>query len=167
MNSGSKSKIAILGPSRRFLSGISYYTEWLRDTLSEDYVVEVVFYRNLLPERLFPGRARIDDTHDEGTDWWNAFGWIKQAWCIRKHDILIVEYWSAAVSHIQILLSLLFRGRIILEMHEITEQEEKRSRILSLYSKATRCILMWLADTIIVHSKYDYHILGSNKANIS
>src|SRR5659263_678815 len=52
-------KICIVGPSKRFLSGISYYTIRLANILSSSCDVYVLNYRKLLPEFLFPGRGHI------------------------------------------------------------------------------------------------------------
>ncbi|MCG2727635.1 MAG: hypothetical protein L6244_03170 [Candidatus Methanoperedenaceae archaeon] len=51
--------ICIIGPSKRFLSGISYYTIRLANALSASNTVSVICFRRLLPEFLFPGRARV------------------------------------------------------------------------------------------------------------
>ena len=52
-------KICIVGPSKRFLSGISYYTIMLANALSKEYDVSVVLFRKMVPEFIFPGRNRI------------------------------------------------------------------------------------------------------------
>jgi len=48
-------EIAIFGPSKRFLSGVSYYTIRLSNALSEFFKVKAVLFRIMLPKRLFPG----------------------------------------------------------------------------------------------------------------
>ncbi|MFX0206009.1 MAG: hypothetical protein ACFFDT_08475 [Candidatus Hodarchaeota archaeon] len=51
--------IVIVGPSKYFLSGISYYTIRLAEALSRDYEVSVIGLRKLLPRFLFPGKSRV------------------------------------------------------------------------------------------------------------
>ena len=51
--------ICIVGPSRLFLSGISYYTIRLANTMSSKENVSVVCFRQLLPTFLFPGKSHV------------------------------------------------------------------------------------------------------------
>ncbi len=54
-------KLCITGPSKKFLSGISYYTIALCNELSSKADVSCILIRNLLPKRLFPGWRRVGD----------------------------------------------------------------------------------------------------------
>jgi fido (protein-threonine AMPylation protein) len=52
-------KVCIIGPSKKFMSGISYFTIDLANAFSEKTDVCVVTLRNLLPKFLFPGKNRV------------------------------------------------------------------------------------------------------------
>jgi len=52
-------KICVVGPSKRFFSGITNQTIFLSNALAKRNQVSVLFLRNLLPRRLFPGHARV------------------------------------------------------------------------------------------------------------
>jgi len=54
-NSQDRLKIAIFGPSKRFLSGITYFTIRLANALIEIGDVNAVLFRNMLPKKLFQG----------------------------------------------------------------------------------------------------------------
>ena len=53
--------IAIIGPSRRFLSGVGYYTIRLSNALSEFFKVKAILFRKMLPKKLFPGWRRVGE----------------------------------------------------------------------------------------------------------
>ncbi|HJK19551.1 MAG TPA: sugar transferase, partial [Methanocorpusculum sp.] len=57
-----RKSVALLGPSSRFLSGISYYTTYLSNALSEPYQVQAILFRHMLPRRLFPGASRVGES---------------------------------------------------------------------------------------------------------
>ncbi|HNY89231.1 MAG TPA: hypothetical protein PKL35_05570 [Methanoregulaceae archaeon] len=56
-----KIRVVLIGPSIRFLSGISYYTIRLANALSGSTDVTAVLFRNMLPRRFFPGWKRVGD----------------------------------------------------------------------------------------------------------
>ena len=157
-------KIALIGPGYKFESGITHYTDWLEWHLSNPLLV--IRIHDLLPKFLFPGRERCTDQTERGIDWWNPITWIRACWNIRHCDILLLEYWSAAANHMYLFISLFFLGNVILEMHEVIEPEEKRSKLLALYSTITRKLLMWRATAIVVHSRHDLELVNTNKATI-
>jgi hypothetical protein len=56
--------ITIIGPSRRFLSGVGYYgyyTIHLSNALSEFFKVKAILFRKMLPKKLFPGWRRVGE----------------------------------------------------------------------------------------------------------
>ena len=99
-------RVCVVGPSTRFLSGITYYTYSLCQALSARCEVSAILMRQLLPTGLYPGRARVGaalsdlvlpDTvrRVEGVDWfwvptlgralwflarWRALGGIGENW---------------------------------------------------------------------------------------
>ena len=52
-------RVCVVGPSTRFLSGITYYTYSLCQALSARCEVSAILMRQLLPTRLYPGHARV------------------------------------------------------------------------------------------------------------
>ena len=56
-----RTRVVIVGPSIRFLSGISYYTIRLSDAISESADVKAVLFRHMLPKKIFPGWKRVGD----------------------------------------------------------------------------------------------------------
>ena len=55
----SRTKVCVVGPSKKFLSGISYYNIRLANSLTIQYDVSVLCFRNLLPKRMFPGYKHV------------------------------------------------------------------------------------------------------------
>lgn len=163
--------ICIIGPSKRFLSGISYYTIRLSNALSASCTVSVVLLRRLLPELLFPGRARMDKdiSHLEfspevkvfnGMDynnpitWYNAYRYLKKV----KPDIIILQWWTSSVSHMHLLLklmSVLLKSKLIIEFHEVLDPLEENILPIRLYSRVMGTILRKNINAYIVHSTSD------------
>ena len=54
-----RTRVVIVGPSIRFLSGISCYTIRLSDAISESADVKAVLFRHMLPKKIFPGWKRV------------------------------------------------------------------------------------------------------------
>src|SRR2546423_12335470 len=52
-------RVCVVGPGKRFLSGISYYTLHLANALAQSHKVSVILMRRLLPKALYPGRKRV------------------------------------------------------------------------------------------------------------
>jgi hypothetical protein len=83
-----KTTVSIIGPSARFLSGISYYTTRLSNALASKYTVQTLLFRHMLPIFLFPGSRRVGNslstlTYDkrvtvhEIIDWYNPLTWYR------------------------------------------------------------------------------------------
>lgn len=56
-----KTKVVIIGPSEKFLSGISYFTLRLSNALSDLMDVKTLLFRKMFPKRLFPGWRRVGE----------------------------------------------------------------------------------------------------------
>lgn len=172
MNAVQKAKnICIVGPSKRFLSGISYYTIRLANALSASTTVSVIYFRRLLPEFLFPGRARVgndisylDISQDvrvfDGMDygnpitWYGAYRFLKMT----KPDVIILQWWTSSVSHMHILLKIigvLIKSKLIIEFHEVVDPLEENILPIRLYSHMMGNILRKGLNTYIVHSTSD------------
>jgi len=164
-------KICIVGPSKRFLSGISYYTIRLANALSNYSPVSVICFRNLLPEILFPGRTHIRKNISplefspriavfDGMDYNNPLTWYMAYRHMKrvKPDIVILQWWTSSVSHMHLLLKLMalsIRSRLIIEFHEVVDPLEESILPVRMYSRFMGTILRKNLDAYIVHSISD------------
>ncbi|MCX7998004.1 MAG: hypothetical protein N3A69_03505, partial [Leptospiraceae bacterium] len=127
-------KIAIFGPSKRFLSGVSYYTIRLSNALSQDANVKVILFRKMLPKRFFPGWKRVGEvltsidfdsvvSVHEILDWNNPLSWINAYNLVKDREVMIFQWWTSSVAHMYFVIELLNRKRIpiILEFHEVVD----------------------------------------------
>ncbi len=164
-------KICIVGPSKRFLSGIGYYTIRLANVLSNSSKVSVICFRKLLPEVLFPGRAHVgkDISHLEfsrevqvfdGMDynnpitWYNAFRYLSAT----KPDVIILQWWTSSVAHMHLLLKLIswiLKLKLIIEFHEVVDPLEESILPIRLYSRLMGKLLRRNLTAYIVHSNSD------------
>ncbi len=113
-----KTKVCIVGPSKKFLSGISYYTIRLSNALSAEYEVSVLCFRNLLPKFMFPGNKHVGkDLANIGYDketpvfngmdynnpltWYRAYKFLKR----ERPDVIILQWWTSSVAHMHLLIS--------------------------------------------------------------
>lgn len=163
--------ICVVGPSKRFLSGISYYTIRLANSLSNINKVSVICFRRLLPEVLFPGRAHVgkDISHLEfspevsvfdGMDyndpitWYEAYRYLKAT----KPDVIILQWWTSSVAHMHLLLKImgiLLKSKIVIEFHEVVDPLEESILPIKLYSQLTGKVLRKNLNAYIVHSTSD------------
>jgi len=163
-----KIRVVLIGPSIRFLSGISYYTIRLANALSGSTDVTAVLFRNMLPRRFFPGWKRVGDplstvnyTEDvkvmELLDWYRPLSWMQAAAQIRKADIIIFEWWTSSVAHMYLALQLLLFRKvpIIIEYHEVVDPLEQSILPIRLYSVLMGRIIRERADGYVVHSEAD------------
>jgi glycosyltransferase involved in cell wall biosynthesis len=175
-------KVCIFGPSKRFLSGLSYYTIKLANALtltlhnqnSASVSVSVITIRKLLPKFLFPGRRHVGknlsnldftpsikrceiDWHSPIT-WFNAYKFIKK----KDPDVLIFEWWSSSVAHLFLIFKLfnklLLHKKIVLEFHEIVDPLEESILPIRLYSRLVGRILSRNAFAI-THSEVDKSLI--------
>ncbi|HNL87019.1 MAG TPA: sugar transferase, partial [Methanoregulaceae archaeon] len=141
-----KIRVVLVGPSIRFLSGISYYTIRLANAISESTEVTAVLFRNMLPRRFFPGWKRVGDplstvsyTADvkvmELLDWYSPISWMRAAAQLRKADIIIFQWWTSSVAHMYAALQfMLFRNvPIIIEYHEVVDPLEHSILPIRIY----------------------------------
>jgi len=175
-------KICVVGPSKRFFSGITAHTIFLANALSKRNQVSVVLLRNLLPRFLFPGREHvgkdqyfIDFTPDidvyDGMDynsprsWFGAYNFLKQ----HRPDVIIIMWWSSSVAHMQIFLKWVNKlgigAKVIVEMHEVVDPLEERIWPIRLYSRVAGRLLIRGLDAYTTYSQVDkgriadiYHI---------
>ncbi len=173
----SNKSICIVGPSKRFLSGISYYTIRLANAMSAEKYVSVVCFRQLLPTFLFPGKSHVGKNISDlnfspgipvfdGMDYNNPLTWV-QAYRflkVQKPDIIVLQWWTSSVAHMQLLLKifadLLHKPKIIVEFHEVVDPFEESILPIRLYSKMTGKLLRKNLDAYITHSESDKQLVS-------
>lgn len=173
--------ICIVGPSKRFLSGISYYTIRLANAMSEEKNVSVICFRQLLPTFLFPGKSHVGKNISDlnfsseipvydGMDYNNPLTWIEAYNFIKsqKPDIIILQWWTSSVAHMQLMLKLfaqlVHKPKIIIEFHEVVDPFEESILPIRLYSKLTGKLLRRNLDAYITHSESDKQLVAERYA---
>jgi glycosyltransferase involved in cell wall biosynthesis len=170
-----KSKVCVVGPSKKFLSGISYYNIRLANSLTSRYEVSVLCFRNLLPKRLFPGHKHVgkdlaDVDYDknvklfDGMDYNNPLTWCRAFDFLRRErpDTIILQWWTSSVAHMHMLIALMnmfVKSKIIIEFHEIVDPLEESILPIRLYSRLMGRLLVRLAGAYITHSESDKKLL--------
>ncbi len=169
-------KICIVGPSKRFLSGISYYTIRLANALSISNDVSVICFRKLLPEFLFPGRARVGKDisslefskevqvfdrmdYNNPITWYGAYRHLKKV----KSEVIILQWWTSSVSHMFLLLKMmnvLLKSRLVIEFHEVVDPLEESILPVRMYSRLMGTILRKNLSAYIVHSTSDKFLVA-------
>ena len=177
----SNKSICIVGPSKRFLSGISYYTIRLANAMSAEKNVSVVCFRQLLPTFLFPGKSHVGKNISDlnfspelpvfdGMDYNNPLTWIRAYSFIKeqKPDVIVLQWWTSSVAHMQLLLKmfagLLHKPKIIIEFHEVVDPFEESILPIRLYSKITGKLLRKNLDAYITHSESDKKLVAERYA---
>lgn len=170
-------KVCIAGPSKRFTSGISYYTIKLANAMSDPYQVSAICFRQLLPTFLFPGKGHVGkdissldfnskvDVFD-GMDYNNPFTWLGAYKFLKqqKPDVVILQWWTSSVAHMHILLKifarLICKPRIIIEFHEVVDPFEDSILPIRVYSKFTGKLLRKNLNAYITHSESDKELVA-------
>ena len=165
-------KICIVGPSKRFFSGITNQTVFLANALSKRNEVSVILLRNLLPKFLFPGREHIGkdqyvvdflskiDVYD-GMDYNSPLSWIGAHKFLKKHkpDVIVMLWWTSSVAHMQIILKIMNRldikAKTVLEMHEVVDPLEESILPLKIYSRVAGRQLVRRADICTAKSEFN------------
>lgn len=169
-------KVCIVGPSKYFLSGISYFIMRLANSLSASCRVSVICYRNLLPRFLFPGRAHVGKEISQleflpqvqvydGMDYNNPLTWYRAYRHLRKTkpDVIILQWWTSSVSHMHLLMKIMglsLRSRLVIDFHEVVDPLEESIFPLRMYSRLMGKILRDSLDTYIVHSTSDKFLVA-------
>jgi len=169
-----KNSITIIGPSSRFLSGISYYTTYLSNALSGIYPVNAVLFRKMLPKCLFPGAVRVGSNLSlasynksvkvqECIDWYNPISWYRAYTIALQSRVCIFEWWTSSVAHMYLFIGFFLRCRkipIILEFHEVVDTLEEAILPIRLYSKIMGRLIRKLACQYIAHSGQDRDLIS-------
>jgi glycosyltransferase involved in cell wall biosynthesis len=170
-----KIHVVIIGPSQRYLSGISYVTLRLSNAMAEYVSVKAVLFREMLPKRLFPGwkrvgedlsgcRYREDVLVSEIIDWYNPLSWMKAAAIAGRGDVIIIQWWTSSVAHMYLIIELLNwrRKPVIIEFHESVDPLEQSVWALKIYSLFMGAIIRRLADSYVVHSEVDKKVISDH-----
>lgn len=169
-----KKRVSIIGPSFRFLSGISYYTVYLSNALSKPFQVHAVLFRNMLPKKLFPGSGRVGKSlstteylpeikKSEILDWYNPATWHHAVLQLKQTDICIFEWWTSSVAHMYLWMGLALKRNhipLILEYHEVVDTLEDRILPISIYARILGKLIRNLASAYIVHSEADKNLVA-------
>jgi len=169
------SKICIFGPSKYFLSGLSYYTIRLSNALIDENEVSVVLFRKLLPKFIFPGRKHVGknlsdlDFSNEVKgcyiDWDSPMSWLKAFSFLRKNDpqILIFQWWTSSVGHIYALFTfinrLVLHKKIMMEFHEVVDPLEESILPIRIYSRIVGRIIT-RNIIAVTHSEADRELIA-------
>jgi glycosyltransferase involved in cell wall biosynthesis len=168
-------RVCVVGPGTRFLSGITYYTYGLCRALSARFEVSAILMRQLLPTRLYPGRARVGAAlsdlalphtvrYLDGVDWF----WIptlgRALWLLarRRPDVLILQWWTGTVLHTYLALALVARAlgsTVLVEFHEVLDPGEDDLVWASRYVRLGAPRLFRLASGYVVHSEHDRRLV--------
>ena len=169
-------RICVVGPGTRFLSGITYYTYSLIESLARSgHPTSAVLIRNLVPTRLYPGRARVGKpltdlrlpenvSRVDGVDWY--WGWslvlaLRLFWRERP-QVLILQWWTGAVLHTYLILAIvarLLRAEVIVEFHEVQDVGEAGMPFVGRYMNILGRILLTLSSAQVMHSQFDYELI--------
>ncbi|WP_410507577.1 glycosyltransferase family 4 protein [Methanosarcina hadiensis] len=173
--------ICIVGPSKRFLSGISYYTIRLANAMAQEKNVSVICFRQLLPTFLFPGKSHVGKDISslnfssgipvfDGMDYNNPLTWVRAYNFMKEQepDVVILQWWTSSIAHMQLLLKifagLLNKPKIIIEFHEVVDPFEESILPIRLYSKITGKLLRKNLDAYITHSESDKQLVAERYA---
>ncbi len=168
---GRDQTIVIVGSSTHFISGISYYTHKLAVALGEHHRVGVILMRKLIPRFLYPGKERVGAAITEltypdsfpvvdGIDWYGGIGLLRALGLIARvrPGTVILQWWTGAVLHMYILLSLwarLFGANIVVEFHEVQDTGEAMMFGAAQYVGLASRLLMAMTSGAVVHSESD------------
>jgi glycosyltransferase involved in cell wall biosynthesis len=164
-------RIVLVGPGRRFLGGITYYTFCLANALAKECELGVLLIRKLVPQRLFPGAGRVGQALSDlqlppdvgvydGLDYyWGASAWGAARFLRRQRpDFLVLQWWSGTVLHSYMLLAWLARltrTELIIEFHEILDPGEASHPWFARYVRMVAPRLQRRCRAFVVHSEFD------------
>ncbi len=173
-----KTRVCIVGPSKKFLSGISYYTIRLANSLAPDYDVSVLCFRNLLPKFMFPGSKHVGkdlaslDYRDDvkvfnGMDYNNPLTWYRAYEFLRREapDVVVLQWWTSSVAHMHLLIGLISafssKSKAVIEFHEVVDPLEESILPIRLYSRIMGRLLVRRASLYVAHSGSDKKLVAA------
>jgi glycosyltransferase involved in cell wall biosynthesis len=160
-----------VGAGTHFLSAMTYYTTRLTNALADRYEVALIPMRRLIPQFLYPGRARVGSTttrlgyHSsvdvlDGIDWYWVPNLLRDVKRMRrwKPDVVIFEWWTGSVLHTYLMIALLARLQgavLIVEFHEVLDTAEERLPIARAWVSIVGGLFLRLASAFVIHSESD------------
>ncbi len=166
-----RQRICVVGAGPRFFSGISVYTCRLTNALAQREQISAILMRQLLPTRLYPGRARVGAQltqlrYDpavpvyDGVDWYWLPSMLRAiSFLLRERpEVVIFQWWTGTVFHSYLLLAAVARllgAEVVIEFHEVLDTGEARLNLARLYVGLVAPLLTRLAQGFVVHSQFD------------
>lgn len=167
-------RIAVVGPSYRFSSGLSAYTYRLSHALANSVDVTVLLLRRLVPTRLYPGRSHVGEDlsfprYDQfpvfdGIDWYWGTSLLRGLRFLRmqRPNVLVLQWWTITALHTYLLLGCLCRQRkipLVIEFHELQDPAEHNVPCASWLNERGLRLLVRLASALVVHSRHDQRLI--------
>jgi len=164
-------RVCVVGSGTWFVSGLSYYTFLLAQSLHERAEVSVILMRKLIPRRFYPGASRVGTAIMEGStadfaptfdgiDWYAVPSVPRGLRFLRRQrpQILILQWWSGSVLPWYLLLARACRrrgGKVVLELHEDLDTGEARIPFVAPIIGRGLRKLVAMSSAYIVHSDWD------------
>ncbi len=132
--------------------------------------------RQLLPTRLYPGRARVGAALTDlslapavrgydGVDWFWGVTLVRALLFLarRRPHVLLLQWWTGTVLHTYLVLAIVARllgCRVVIEFHEALDPAEDHLPLVQRYVGVVAPWLFRLAAGYIVHSEHDRHLVA-------
>ncbi len=125
-----KKKLIIIGPAYPYRGGNSLFVTFLYEALSENYNVQILNYKLLYPNFLFPGKTQYDLSNEvkkidslRFVNSINPFNWLKVAKYINrtKPDLIIFDWWHPFFTFCHFTISSLLKKELKYKVVFITE----------------------------------------------
>jgi len=165
--------VVVVGPGPKFLSGISYFTWKLCNTLQ----AQPILFRDMLPQFLFPGKDRVGivetvinyDSAREPVyiDWWNPLTWMRSVKVCRNADVVVLQWWTVSVALMYAFILLFNSTKVVVEVHETIDPLESSIFPVRIFSRVMRKLVWGWADHIVVHSKDDLSLISDTYKKVS
>lgn len=168
-------RLCIVGPSTKMLSGITYYTYGLINEMSSRHEVSALLLRQLLPTRLYPGSDRVGKDISslkirkeipvyDGLDWSWGRSMVGAVKFLRdeRPDVIVLQWWTGAVLHSYLALAIVAKRmgiRVVVEVHESQDTGEAQIGWVERYVKHFAPHLFNMANTVFVHSDFDRELM--------
>lgn len=166
----------LIGPSFRFLSGLSVYTCSLANALAEAHDVSVVLLDRLIPERLYPGGHRVGHAltsmkydrrvRQAGTlDWyWGPSARrLVRTLMADPPDVIVLQWWTAATLHTYLMVARAAAKAgipVVLEFHEVQDTGEAELPFVAAYCRRFLHRLLRRASGVIFHNRHDADVFA-------
>lgn len=142
------------------LKGISPYCAEFALELAEDSEVEFMGFRDLYPERLYPGGTRCEDLYPVDLNhphlyirneltWYNPLSWLHAGMTMRG-DTVYAQWWSYPLAPIYLVMLTLARLRgkqVMVTVHNVRPHEQGRLKEL------LNSLVLHLGQTLLVHTE--------------